>query len=147
MEKKNQFNFWYAAIAIALIFLFQSLWLNWRTVEQIPYSQFEKLLKEGQIEEVVVRETTLQGKLRMPIGGREYFITRRVDPDFAKELTERNIKFTGGTEQTLLRDILSWTVPILFFFGLWMFVFRKMAEKQGLGGLMSVGKSDRKSVV
>jgi len=147
MEKKNQFNFWYAAIAIALIFLFQSLWLNWRTVEQIPYSQFEKLLKEGQIEEVVVRETTLQGKLRTPIDGRDYFITRRVDPDFAKELTERNIKFTGGTEQTLLRDILSWTVPILFFFGLWIFVFRKMAEKQGLGGLMTVGKSKAKVYV
>jgi cell division protease FtsH len=147
MEKKSQFNFWYLAIAIALIFLFQSLWIGQQAVEQIPYSEFEKLLKKGQIEEVVVRETTLRGKLKTPIDGRDYFITRRVDPDFAKELQDKNVKFTGGTESTFLRDLLSWIVPVLFFFGLWMFVFRKMAEKQGFGGLMTVGKSKAKVYV
>jgi cell division protease FtsH len=30
------------------------------------------------------------------------------------------------------------------FFGLWFFLFRKIAEKQGLGGLMSIGKSHAK---
>ncbi len=147
MEKKNQLNFWYLAITIGFVFLFQSLWVNWRSVEQVPYSEFEKLLAQGQIEEVTVRETTLQGKLRTPIGGRNYFITQRVDPDIAKELADKGIKFTGGTEQTFLRDLLSWVVPVLFFFGLWMLVFRKMAEKQGLGGLMSVGKSKAKVYV
>lgn len=147
MEKKNQFNFWYVAIAIGFVFMFQSLWLNYRAVEQIPYSKFEKLLEEGQIEEVTVRETTLQGKLKTPIDGHDYFITQRVDPEIAKELSEKQIKFTGGTEQTFLRDLLSWIVPVLFFFGLWMFVFRKMAEKQGLGGLMTVGKSKAKVYV
>ncbi|MDH3741551.1 MAG: ATP-dependent zinc metalloprotease FtsH, partial [Hyphomicrobiales bacterium] len=35
----------------------------------------------------------------------------------------------------------------LLFFGLWMLVFRKIAEKQGLGGMMNVGKSKAKVYV
>src|SRR5947208_15215453 len=32
-------------------------------------------------------------------------------------------------------------VPVLFLFGLYYFVFRRIIEKQGLGGMMNVGKS------
>ncbi|MCG8558222.1 MAG: ATP-dependent zinc metalloprotease FtsH [Hyphomicrobiales bacterium] len=147
MEKKNQFNIWYAAIAVFLVLLFQSLWLSYRSTEPIPYSEFEILLKKGEIEEVVVKETTLQGKLKTPRDGRQYFVTRRVDPAVAKELAEQGVRFTGGTENTFLRDLMSWVLPIVFFFALWMFFFRKMAEKQGFGGLMSVGKSKAKVYV
>lgn len=147
MEKKNQFNIWYAAIAVFLVLLFQSLWLSYRSTEPIPYSEFEVLLKKGEIEEVVVKETTLQGKLKTPRDGRQYFVTRRVDPAVAKELAEQGVRFTGGTENTFLRDLMSWVLPIVFFFALWMFFFRKMAEKQGFGGLMSVGKSKAKVYV
>lgn len=38
-------------------------------------------------------------------------------------------------------------MPILFFYVLWMYVFRRIAQKQGLGGLMSVGKSKAKVYV
>ena len=39
-------------------------------------------------------------------------------------------------------------VPVaLFFFGLWVFFFRKFAEKQGFGGMMNVGKSKAKVYV
>ncbi|MGI9383054.1 MAG: ATP-dependent zinc metalloprotease FtsH [Methyloligellaceae bacterium] len=147
MEKKNQFNIWYAAIAVFLVLLFQSLWLSYRSTEPIPYSEFEVLLKKGEIEEVVVKETTLQGKLKTPRDGRQYFITRRVDPAVAKELAEQGVTFTGGTENTFLRDLMSWVLPVIFFFALWMFFFRKVAEKQGFGGLMSVGKSKAKVYV
>ncbi|HEX9327173.1 MAG TPA: ATP-dependent zinc metalloprotease FtsH, partial [Reyranella sp.] len=45
-------------------------------------------------------------------------------------------------------DVLSWVLPVVIFFGLWMFVFRKIAEKQGFGGgFMTVGKSKAKIYV
>src|SRR5918912_1495691 len=50
-------------------------------------------------------------------------------------------------ESTLLRDILSWILPVLLFFGIWAFFVRRMAERQGLGGLMTVGKSRAKIYV
>jgi cell division protease FtsH len=50
-------------------------------------------------------------------------------------------------ESTLLRDILSWVVPMVFILAVWMFIIRRMAEKQGFGGMMTVGKSKAKVYV
>src|SRR5690606_12899390 len=40
-----------------------------------------------------------------------------------------------------------WLIPIGLFFAIWMFFFRRFAEKQGMGGFMSVGKSRAKVYV
>ncbi len=42
---------------------------------------------------------------------------------------------------------LSWVVPILLIFALWSFLLRGMVEKQGMGGMMNVGKSRAKVYV
>jgi cell division protease FtsH len=62
----------------------------------------------------------------------------------AVDLEKYGVKFTGETEHSFLSDLLSWIVPMLVFFALWMFLFRKVAEKQGLGSFMTVGKSKAK---
>lgn len=147
MERKTQLNVWYIIFALFVIVLFQNWWVASRQVEVIPYSQFEELLKNNEIEEVRIRQDTLEGKLKKPIDGRERFVTTRVDPQLAERLSKYDVKFTGVVESTFLRDLLSWVVPVLFFFGLWIFLFRRLAEKQGLGGLMSVGKSRAKVYV
>src|SRR5208337_2383714 len=43
--------------------------------------------------------------------------------------------------------ILSWVIPAIIFYVVWMFLFRRLAEKQGFGGLMQVGKSHAKIFV
>jgi cell division protease FtsH len=58
------------------------------------------------------------------------------------------LTYYGERPSTWLGDILSWVVPMLVFFGLWMFVVRSFARKQGLGdGLMAIGKSRAKVYV
>jgi cell division protease FtsH len=147
-EKHTQFNIWYLVLALFGIMLFQQWWHTSREVEVIPYSQFEQLLKEEKIEEIYVRDRYLEGRLKQSLGdGRERFVTTRVEPDLSEHLRQYNVKFTGVVESTLLREILSWVLPVLFFFVLWMFLFRRFAERQGLGGLMSVGKSKAKVYV
>jgi cell division protease FtsH len=147
-EKNTQFNIWYLVLALLGIMLFQQWWHTSREVEVIPYSQFEQLLAEGRIEEIAVRDRFLEGRLKQPLGdGRERFVTTRVEPQLSEHLRQYNVRFTGVVESTLLRDVLSWVLPVLFFFALWMFLFRRFAERQGLGGLMSVGKSKAKVYV
>jgi cell division protease FtsH len=147
-EKKTQFNIWYLVLALFGIMLFQQWWHTSREVEVIPYSRFEQLLKDGKIEEVFVREQYLEGRLKQPLDdGRERFVTTRVDPELSDHLARYDVKYTGVVESNFLRDLLSWVLPVLFFFALWMFLFRRFAEKQGLGGLMSVGKSKAKVYV
>ena len=43
--------------------------------------------------------------------------------------------------------ILSWVVPIFIFYLIWTYGVRRMAERQGFGGLMSIGKSRAKVYV
>src|SRR3990172_5701191 len=146
MDKKIKLNIWYIVAAMFGVLLLQSLWVQSQQVETIPYSEFQAHLKEGRVAEVVVTETYIRGVLTD--GEHRQFITMRVEPGIAEELAAQGVKFTGATEQTFLRDLLSWVLPVLLFFGLWMFVFRKIAEKQGLGGgFMTVGKSKAKVYV
>jgi len=146
MDKKIKFNIWYVVAAMFGVLLVQNLWVQSQQVDTIPYSEFQAHLKEGRVAEVVVTETYIRGVLTD--GEHRQFITMRVDPGIAEELAAQGVKFTGATEQTFLRDLLSWVLPVLLFFGLWMFVFRKIAEKQGLGGgFMTVGKSKAKVYV
>jgi cell division protease FtsH len=152
MDKKVQYNLWYALAAVFGILLLQGLWQQYQQVEPIPYSQFQSYLKDGKIGDIVITDKYIQGTLK---GARadqpSQFITTRVDPNIASDLEKYGVKFRGATESGLgafLRDLLSWVLPIVIFFGLWMFVFRKIAEKQGFGGgFMTVGKSKAKVYV
>ena len=147
MEKKHQLNLTYLFIAFSLLLLFQSFWVSYSQVETIPYSKFQDLLKDKQIEKVVVGPSQIRGEFKTPEGGKKYFATTRVDPAVAGELQKYGIDYTGSTGENLLRDLLSWVLPILIFFGIWAFFFRRIAEKQGMGGLMSVGRSRAKIYV
>jgi cell division protease FtsH len=148
MEKKHQINLWYAFIAMMLVLMFQSWWTTYRTVEEIPYSQFEQYLKDGAIEEISVRDNYIEGKFKTALkDGKQYFITTRVDIPLADELSKYDVKFTGVVQSTFIKDLLSWVLPVLLLFGLWMFFIRRFAEKQGLGGMMTVGKSKAKVFV
>ena len=146
MDKKAQFHIWYFVAAMFAILLVQNLIATYTQVESITYSQFQALLRAGKVDDLVVTETMITGKLKD--GSGKSFVTPRVDPTVAAELDKAGVGYTGGTENTMLRSIFSWLAPALVFFGLWMFVFRKFAEKQGLGGgFMTVGRSKAKIFV
>ncbi|MGO8951937.1 MAG: ATP-dependent zinc metalloprotease FtsH [Rhodomicrobium sp.] len=147
MEKKHQFNLTYLFIALGLLLAFQMFWVSYTQVEPIAYSKFEELVKNKQIEKVIVGPSHIQGEFKTPEGGKKYFITTRVDPAVAAELQKTGVEYAGSTGDNLLRDILSWVLPIIIFFAIWAFFFRRMAEKQGIGGLMSVGRSRAKIYV
>jgi cell division protease FtsH len=148
MDKKAKFNLWYVVLAMLAVMLMQTLWAQYQHVEPISYSQFQEYLRGGEIKDVVITETYIRGSLKAPApSGVQHFVANRVEPGIAAELDKYGVGYSGGTENTFLRDLLSWIVPVLVFFGLWMFVFRKLAEKQGFGGFMSIGKSKAKVYV
>jgi cell division protease FtsH len=146
MERQTQINIWYLIIAVFAVMWLHGLWKEARTVEPITYSEFVGYLKEGKIAEVTIRENVVEGTFKEPLPDkRTKFVAVRVDERLAKDLEQYDVKYTGVLESTFLRDMLGWVIPALVFFGLWWFVMRKFAEKQGLGGgFLSVGKSKAK---
>ncbi|TIV32464.1 MAG: ATP-dependent zinc metalloprotease FtsH [Mesorhizobium sp.] len=146
MDKKHGFNIGYFILALVLMGMFQ-LWLGWRDVAQLSYSDVMRLVGEGKIASVTLTETTIQGQFKQPQDGKSVFVAERVDPAAAEAFEKAGVKVSGGTDSNWLTTILSWILPALLFFGLWMFLFRGFAERQGMGGLINIGKSKAKVYV
>ena len=146
MERKTQLTIWYWILALMALLWAQSIWTEMRGVETVPYSQFQQLLKDGQVQEITIGSNAIRGTLKSPLrDGSTRFVTTRVDPGLAGQLDQYGVKYEQRVESTFLRDILSWVVPAVVFFALWMFLMRRFAEKQGLGGgFLSIGKSKAK---
>jgi cell division protease FtsH len=147
MEKRTGINLAYLIFALFAILLAQQWWQQAQTVEVLPYSEFEKLLAQNRIEEVIVSDQRVTGKLKTPEGGKSTVVANLVEPQLADRLSKYGVKFTRVQESTFLRDLMSWVLPALVFFGVWFFLVRRMGAQQGLGSFMSIGKSRAKVYV
>ncbi|EKN3387674.1 ATP-dependent zinc metalloprotease FtsH [Yersinia enterocolitica] len=142
MEKKNQWNTGYWIVALLLLLSLQSYWQTAKTVEPVPYSEFEKALDEGRVAEVLVSDRTVTGRLKSPDSrGKTTIVATRVEPNLADRLSKYDVPYARVLESTWLRDVLSWILSAVSFFGVWFFLFRRFAEKQGMGGFLNIGKS------
>jgi cell division protease FtsH len=131
---------WFVVAAFAAVLLVQAILAEGWQVRRIPYSEFEAGLREGRIAEVTISRNYLQGSLKAPDAeGRTRFITARVDPDIAAELGRHGVRYEGGSDGSLLTDLLSWIAPIAVVFGLWMLLLPRLGDRAG--GLMAIGKS------
>jgi cell division protease FtsH len=149
MDKKTNFNAWYIMFAVLGMLLLQGIFQQARQTEYLPYSQFRQHLEQGKITDLLITESRISGNIKDPAAGEpSQFVTTRVDPAFAQELEKYGVEFRGGTDENFFTSLLSWVVPILLFFGLWVFLMRRMAAGgMGAGGLMSIGKSRAKIYV
>ena len=124
IEKKVQFNSLYFIISLVIIMLFQGWWASDQQVEVIPYSQFEKELGQGIVESISIDDQRIFGIYKeVNENGKSQFITTRVPPDLAQRLSKYDVKFEAVIRNTFIRDLMSWVLPVLIFFGLWMFLF------------------------
>jgi len=148
MENKTQWNLAYWLLALLLLLTLQDWWQTTRSVEAVPYSEFERALAEGRVAEVLVSDKTITGKLKSPDAkGKTVIVATRVEPDLAARLSQYEVPYARVVESTFLRDVLSWVLPAVAFFAVWFFLFRKFAERQGMGGFMTIGKSRAKVYV
>lgn len=146
MERKHLLNLGYVIVAFAVLLFFQA-WLTAARTAVIDYSQFLGHLRDGNIASVTVTETQVYGIFQAPVDGKTDFAAIRVDPGFAEDLAQYDVDIVGAHDQTWLTTLLSWVLPVLLLFGLWSLFFRRFAERQGLGGLVNVGKSKAKVYV
>jgi cell division protease FtsH len=135
------------AAAIGMMLLQWAL-TTYNTVDTIPYSEFEQLVAKGSVTEVAIGQDTIQGKLKDKLpSGKSAFVTARVDPALAEKLEAKGVTVTGVPSGGLFQTVLSWIVPALMFYLIWIFLGRRLADRQGFGGLMSIGKSRAKVYV
>ena len=100
--KKNQWNTGYWIVALLLLLSLQSYWQTAKTVEPVPYSEFEKALAEGRVAEVLVSDRTVTGRLKSPDSrGKTTIVATRVEPDLAERLSKYDVPYARVVESTL----------------------------------------------
>jgi cell division protease FtsH len=137
-------SIWYGLGILLLLALAQTYFLV-PGGKQISYSEFKQQLKDGKIAEVTVAEDTIRGTLK-PVSAKEkpelFSTTKIEDPNLVAELDQAKVKYTGEPASRWMSTILSSVIPILFFIGLWSFLFRRMGSAEG--GVMSFARSRAK---
>jgi len=145
LPPRARFSLWYFVIALGLLFVIESLWLT-EALHTLSYSEFKQFVRDNTVESLVLTQDELRGRLKeaREIRGRttRLFTTVRVDDaDLVPLLDQHGVQYSGRVESQWLATLLSWIVPILLFFGVWMFVFRRMGAGNSI---MTLGKSRAK---
>lgn len=150
MPVKKNYNWLFFAAAMMLALWLQTLMVSSRNVVEIPYSEFQSLLKNQEVDKLNIGDQYIRGTFKSPRPDQKTeFFTGRVPEDLAKELGSAGVTYSRLIESNFLRDLLSWTIPALIFIGAWILISRYMLAKSGGlgGGLMAVGKSRAKLFV
>ncbi len=147
MDKKKQLNLIYLMVALWGVVMFQSFWGHTASQVELSYSEFERYLEQGWLKDLVVDQQTIRGSFKEPIDGKDHFVTPRVDIDLAEKLSPYNVDYKGVISGGPLATLIGWVAPALVFFLVWFLMFRKFADKQGMGGMMNIGKSKAKVLV
>ena len=147
MDPKTRFHLGYVLVAIIGVLVLHDVWVAMRVTENIPYSDFQRLVREGKVARVVVSDRTVEGVLKTPDRGKTRFTTTRVPSDVAAELDAHGVAYAGEQHSTVATALLAWLVPVVLFAGLWIFLQRRMAAGGPGAALMSVGRSKAKVYV
>jgi len=144
MEQKTKFSIWYVVFAMWGVLIVHNYLSTQFAPQIVPYSEFLQAMRDGRISEAVVSEGRITGRMQVRQEGQINeinFTTNRVDADISDELSKHNVKFRGQPENTLLRDILSWVLPIFIFFGIWFLLMKRFSPG---AGMMSFGGNKAK---
>jgi cell division protease FtsH len=159
IKREHQINFWYIVAAVLAVIWIQQLLYQPAHLKTIPYSEFQQLVDQGRVTDVIIGPEQISGTLKNPSGGTngtgpnapapgqpQHFTTQRVPQDVGQYLASKGITFSGQPGPGLLERVAGWLLPTIGFVLVWMFLVRPMAG-HGMGGMMSIGKSKAKVFV
>jgi cell division protease FtsH len=145
VERHRQISIGYFVLAFIAVVLLRDVFVAERRIDELTYDQFRAALEQGRIDEIRISSELLRGAYKNPRpDGPTEFVTPRVDLDLVESLEQYDVAYRGVIEDTFFRDLLSWVLPSLIFVGLWFFILRGFAKKQGMGGMMTIGRSKAK---
>jgi cell division protease FtsH len=139
--KKTNFTIWYFVIAFLIVLLIQNYFVMRKTEDVISYSEFKEALRADKIKDITITPETISGERETEKGPRKFQTVRVEDSDLVKELEASKIKYTGKVESKWLMNILSWIIPLVFFFFIWRILFSRIGPETSV---MSFGKSRAK---
>lgn len=141
---------WLVLLAVVMVVWLRDAWVTSTQIQLVPYSEFWRHLKAGDLQSISIGTQYLDGQLKQTLpDGRTRLMAARVATDLAQALSPYDVQYLGVVENTWLRDLLSWTLPALIVLSVWGVIGRRLSATGGMGGLggiLSVGKSRAKLI-
>ena len=146
----------FAIFSIVIIMIFKSFVgegeslgtvLNTNNVsqtKQVKYSEIKTQIESGSIKSVKLTPSTVEA-ISETDGRKVRYVAQNVptyDKDLIPLLEEKKITYEGVMGNGFLSELLSMMLPILIFFGIWIFLAKKMSKGMG-GGILGAGKADK----
>jgi len=111
--------------------------------KQVKYSEIKKKIQEGNIKSVKLTPSSIEA-IAENEGRKIRYVAANVptyDEDLIPLLEKKNITYEGVMGNGFLSELISMMLPILIFFGIWIFLAKKMSK--GMGGVLGAGKADK----
>ena len=108
--------------------------------KMIAYSEFKDMLKNKQLNEVAISETTIKG-----VGNdKTIYLAKRInDPTLIGILEQNGVTYSVYSENNWFGDLIfSWIIPVFIFFAIWMFIASRMQKNIG-GGILGIGSAKK----
>ncbi len=155
MERKTESATTIIAIVVIAIAVFQMLMVRAPSVV-IGYSDFQRLLVAGAVDDLGVSPTQITGSVRMPDAAKllaasdaaafndegapwRFSTTRVADDRLVERLADAKVRYRGVSDDTWGGMLLSWIAPVLVFVFAWSLLMKRGG---GFGqDLMGIGKS------
>ena len=147
---------YYSLIALLILLLLNAFvfpHLLKRQVTQVDYGSFLSYLESGTISEVEVQDNQIAFMTKDSTGKETIFVTGAMaDPELVNRLKAAGVdkysQVIPKENSPLMNILLTWILPMILLFGLWMLLGNLMQKKMG-GGMnaMTFGKSNAKIYV
>ena len=148
----------FAIFAIVIIFLFKTFigdgnqglgnmlnsGENVTQTKTVKYSEIKAEIEKGTIKSVKLTPTTIEA-IADDNGHKTRFVAQNVptyDKDLIPLLEKKGITYEGIMGGGFVSELLGSLLPILIFFGIWIFLAKKMSKGMG-GGILGAGKADK----
>jgi len=112
--------------------------------KSVKYSDIKAEIEKGGITSVKLTPTTIEA-ISETDGRKTRFVAQNVptyDKDLIPLLEKKNITYEGIMGGGFMSELLGSLLPILIFFGIWIFLAKKMSKGMG-GGILGAGKADK----
>ncbi len=150
-NQKNRYIPW-ILLGVILLFFFVWPFLVSYPKEELAYSEFKILVRQGLVDNLVISRDTIEGEFKegaaevlsrlrgAPVKTDKYFRTGKVDdPELVKLLEEKGIRFRARPESGWFSHFLSWVIPLGLLFFFWLLILKRFGPPEG--GVMGIAKS------
>jgi len=140
--KQKRFIY-FALFLILMLSLFNSI--NEVQRDEIPYSQFLKLVQEAKIDKLVVTERLITGVIKSddPKESGKHFVTVPLwQNDLAQMLAQNKVDFVVRSGENWLTNMLfNWVIPFLIIALIWSWIMRRATA--GAQSFLNLGNKVR----